>query len=382
MRRAALSLLALAWAGIAAAEPDAAAIARVTQPPLGLPAVPVPETNRPTAERVALGRKLFFDRRLSHNETLSCAMCHVPEQGFTTNELAKAVGMEGRTIRRNSPTLLNVAYATSLFHDGREANLENQVLGPLLAANEMANPSIGHVLGKLAGLPDYRGLFERAYGGPGVEALGKALATYQRTLVSANAPFDRWRWGGEAEALSPAARRGFALFTGKAGCSGCHSLAEDHALFTDNGFHDTGIGWRASTAAGGDLRVELAPGVFGTVSGAAVRSVSGDMPNDVGRYEVTLDPADRWKYRTPSLRNVALTAPYMHDGSLATLAEVIDYYDRGGSPHELLDQRIRPLGLGPDEKQELAAFLESLTGDNIAALVEDARSVPIGNPRQ
>jgi cytochrome c peroxidase len=355
----------------------AAAVARVARPPLGLPPVPVPPDNPVIGARVELGRKLFFDRRLSHNGTMSCAMCHIPEQGFTNVELARPVGIEGRSLRRNSPTIFNAAYVAPLFHDGRETSLETQVVGPLLERSEMANPSIGHVIAKLRALPDYEGWFERAFGaGPSVDRLGQALAAYQRTLLSANSPFDRWRFGGEAEALRPEAVRGFRLFTGTAGCVACHTIEERHALLTDNAFHDTGIGWYNATVrdrARDPVSVEIAPGVTVAVDRDIVDSVGDPEPPDRGRHEVTLDPADLWKFRTPSLRNVGLTPPYMHDGSLRTLEEVVRFYDRGGHRHPGLDPRIRPLGLSDAEVGDLVAFLESLTGDNVDILIQEAR---------
>ena len=217
------------------------------QPPLGLPAVPVPENNPITAEKISLGRKLFYDRRLSLNNTISCAMCHVPEQGFTSNEVAMAVGIEGRTVRRNSPTIYNVAYLSALFHDGRESNLEQQVWAPLLASNEMANPSIGYVLGKIKNSPDYNGLFEQAFArGPSMETLGMAIASYERTLNSANSDFDKWHFGKQKQAISQTAKQGYQLFHGKAGCVSCHTITTDYALFTDNLLHNTGIGYQDS----------------------------------------------------------------------------------------------------------------------------------------
>lgn len=157
-----------------------------------------------TKAQIKLGRRLFYDRRLSFNETFSCAMCHIPEQGFTSNELSTAVGVEGRSVRRNSPTIYNVAYVSRLFHDARESTLEQQVWGPLLARNEMANPSVGHVIDKIESLAAYDGLFETAFAGkkPGMETIGAALAAYQRSLVSANSPFDRWFYANEPGALS------------------------------------------------------------------------------------------------------------------------------------------------------------------------------------
>lgn len=357
-------------------------MAFVRNPPLGLPPVPVPENNPIDENKVALGRKLFFDRRLSLNDTFSCAMCHVPEQGFTSNEISTAVGLEGRSVRRNSPTIYNTAYYTRLFHDGREENLEQQVWGPLLAHNEMANPSVGAVLGKIRRIPDYRGLFEQAFGGrgPSMETLGMALASYQRTLVSANSPFDRWRYGGEQAALEPAARRGFELFTGKARCSACHSVGEQHALFTDNLMHNTGLGYRESMGIRpAKEKVVLAPGVVVEVDREIIDSVGEPPPPDLGYYEVTQNPYDRWKYRTPSLRNVALTAPYMHNGSLGSLREVVEFYNQGGVPNPVLDPLMTPLELSEQEVEDLLAFLRSLTGDNVDSIVADAFAAPVGD---
>ncbi len=360
-------------------------MAFVENPPLGLPEIPVPAANPITREKIALGRMLFFDRRLSLNDTFSCAMCHLPDQGFTSNELAMAVGIEGRSVRRNSPTLYNTAYAGMLFHDGREDSLEQQAWGPLLASNEMANPSIGHVLNKIRQIRDYQGLFETAFEGKGVsmETLGMALASYQRVLVSGDSAFDRWYFAHQPDALSAAAQHGFRLFTGKAGCSACHSIGERSALFMDNRLHNTGIGYRESMGIRPDKQqVVIAPGISIAIDRSVIEQVGEAPPTDVGRYEITQNPHDRWKYKTPSLRNVALTAPYMHNGSLGTLREVVDFYDAGGVANELLDPLIRPLQLSEQERQDLVAFLESLTGSNVDTLVADAFAAPVGDVKK
>lgn len=356
-------------------------LARASEPVLGLPPLVTPKNNPLTQERVALGRKLFFDRRLSLNGTQSCAMCHIPEQGFTNNELATAVGVEGRSVGRNSPTLYNVAHMQSLFLDGREETLEQQAWQPMIHQNEMANPSIGYVLQKLTMLPDYDGLFEAAFDGRGPDLgnVPKALAAYQRTLVSGNSRFDRWYYGKDETALSDEEIRGFALFVGAGNCASCHTIEADHALFTDHEMHNTGVGYRRShRKAGTGSRVLIAPGVFVHVSDETIRSVGRPIPPDLGRYRVTGDPEDRWRFRTPGLRNVALTAPYMHDGSLPTLAAVVDFYDRGGEPNPFQDDRIRPLGFDAQQRADLVAFLESLTGD-YRELVLDAFAAPIGD---
>ena len=354
------------------------------EPPLGLPPVPVPADNPLTRAKIDLGRKLFFDRRLSINDTLSCATCHIPEQGFTNNELRTPIGVEGRSVLRNSPTLFNVAYQQHLFLDGREISLENQVWQPMTAHNEMAAPSIGYVIRKIRRMGDYEGRFEQAFEGrgPDILTIGRALASYQRTLLAADSPFDRWYFGGQSAAVDEAVERGFALFSGKAQCIVCHQVQEDHALFVDHQFHNTGLGYAASVNEGkpGTTRVQLAPGVFAELPQAAIDTVTRQkLPNDLGLYRVTESPGDRWKFRTQTLRNVALTAPYMHNGRLDTLREVIDFYDRGGVPNELLSPLIRPLGLTDPEKRDLEAFLRSLTGGNVADLVADAFAAPIGD---
>ena len=349
---------------------------------LGLPELTAPTDNQPNALKIALGRKLFFDRRLSRNKTMSCAMCHVPEQGFTNNEMARSIGSEGRGLKRNAPTILNVAYYERLFVDLREFSLEQQVWSPLLASNEMNNPSIGYVIETVLNAEDYTGLFQQAFGGPVTMArVGDALAQYERSLISGDSRFDRWLYGNEPLALSSSETLGYQVFTGKGGCSSCHLIQKDHALFTDQKAHNTGIGyWDSMQPPPREVAVQLAPGITAKVDQARIASVGGAKANDVGIYEVTLNPADRWKYRTPGLRNVALTAPYMHNGELLTLEAVVDFYNRGGITNELLSPLLKPLDLTPKERDALVDFLKSLTGSNVKALVSDAFAVPIGDP--
>ncbi len=346
-------------------------------PPLGLP----PVTSQLDPAEIDLGRELFFDRRLSKNETLSCAMCHIPEQGFSNNELKRPIGFEGRGVKRNAPTLINVVFNRRLFWDAREDTLAQQVWAPLLAHNEMNNPSVGAVVGQLHADPDYARMFEEAFGEPAdMLNIGQALAAYQQSLVAGNSRFDRWYYGGEADALTPQEQRGFALFAGEAGCSGCHLIGETSALFTDHQLHNTGVGYADSMRKSPDkVRVQLAPGVYGAVDQARVRSVGLPKENDLGRYEVTQAPEDRWKFRTPSLRNVALTAPYMHSGEFLALGDVVRFYNQGGVPNELLTPQIRPLYLSDSDEAALTAFLGTLTGSDVAALVTDAFAAPVGD---
>ncbi len=351
-------------------------------PPLGLPRINTPKNNPLTAQKISLGRKLFYDRRLSLNDTISCAMCHIPEQGFTNNEISMAVGVEGRSVRRNSPTIYNIAYASKLFHDGRDSVLEEQVWGPLLAKNEMANPSVGYVINKVKNLADYKGLFEKAFDNESVNmrTLSQALSSYERSLVSADSPFDRWFYGNRKSALDDSAQRGYKLFSAKANCSACHLIQKNFALFSDNQLHNTGVGYKESMGIHNKKeKIMLAPGVFIEVDRSIVDSVGEQSPSDLGLYEVTQNPYDRWKYRTPSLRNVSLTAPYMHNGSLGSLEDVVRFYNKGGITNDLLDPIIKPLGLSDSEVNDLVSFLESLTGSNVNTLVADAFAAPIGD---
>lgn len=325
---------------------------------LGLPAL-----RSPAAAEVALGRKLFFDRRLSVNATLSCAMCHVPAQGFTANELRSSVGMEGVSLRRNAPTLLNVAHVRALFVDGRAASLEEQALQPLVHPDEMANPDIASVLHRIGRMGDYRTLLRRAYRSerPTAERIAKALSAYQRSLIAANSPFDRWRYGGEASALELTAQRGFAVFESMK-CAQCHTVEARHALFSDGQFYNIGTEARSKALLRRPVSVELIPGQRTQLSPEELRSFGVIDPPDLGRHEVTGQVRDLRAFRTPSLRNVALTAPYMHDGSMASLEEVLDYYAAGGTPTDpAQDPRIQPLTLSASERSELLAFLRALS---------------------
>jgi cytochrome c peroxidase len=330
--------------------------------PLGLPPLAKQQED---AAAVALGKKLFFESRLSFNETMSCGMCHIEEQGLTSNEVATAVGMEGKSLRRNAPSLFNVAYETKLFRDGRENSLETQIWSPILSPDEFAAPSVGWILAKLHTLPEYPALFEKTFPNRGItmDTIGTAIAAYERTLLSADSRFDRWKYGGELNALSSKEKLGYQLFVGKAGCSACHRIGPESALFTDGEFHDTGLGYAKTMGLEPEsFDVRLAAGNFTRRSQKDVQTISSPTLNDLGRFEVTQDPKDRWAFKTPSLRNVALTRPYMHDGSLQTLEDVVAYYDRGGDFSPNKSERIRPLHLSAEEKRDLMSFLESLTG--------------------
>ncbi len=355
-------------------------VARTRDGALGLPLRSV-GVRQDSAQQVALGRRLFMERRLSSNATMSCAMCHVPEQGFTAADLRTPIGVHGRSLRRNSPSLLNVGFNRNLFLDGRETRLEAQVWGPLLAADEMGQPDAQSVVRRVAALPGYTALFDAAFPGRGLTSttFAEALAAYERSLTAGAAPFDRWYFAGDGAALPALAREGWQLFRGKAGCVACHRVATDHALFTDQRFHNIGTGW-PQRPLWDAVRLDVIPGQETLVPAAIIAELSGPHASDEGRFEVTHRPEDRRAFRTPSLRNVALTAPYMHDGSLATLREVIEYYDAGGTPDPGKDGHVRPLRLSQREKEALLAFLESLTSPQAERLAREARAdaVPTG----
>lgn len=324
---------------------------------------------------VELGRKLFFDRRLSVNGTLSCAMCHVPQQAFSSIELRTSVGVHGISLRRGAPTLWNVGELPQLFWDGRSPSLEAQALEPLVHPEEMANPSIEAVAARVAGLADYRAPWRAAFGAraPDAASLGQALAAYQRTLVARGSPLER-HLAGERGALSPLAERGWRRFNAL-GCVRCHTPGPD-AAFTDHGFHNTGVQARSRAQAELPTEVELIPGVRAVVTPAEYARFGAPLRPDDGRFEVSGREADRRAFRTPSLRNVALSPPYMHDGSLATLDAVLDHYAQGGWPADAaLSPLLAPLALDAGDRAALKALLEALTSPHAAA-VQAGRAQP------
>lgn len=339
----------------------------------GLPPLRLPLDVVLDRRRVELGRKLFFDRRLSFNGTMSCAMCHVPEEGFASNASRTALGIEGKSLRRNAPSLLNVAWQPALFHDGRDSTLSTQAWMPLLHPDEMANPSISHVLQRIRGLDDYGGQFERAFSGagPSMDTVGAAIAAFEVTLVSGDSRFDRWRYGRQASALTETEQQGFRVFAGKGRCTLCHLVGEQHALLADGQFHATGVAF--TRAVGSTFVVPLAPGVQTVLADADLAAFAVPAPPDLGRFEITLDPGDRYAFKTPSLRNVARTAPYMHDGSLATLEDVVDFYEKGGGDLSGKSSLLMALSLLPNERRALVAFLRSLDGEGLAALTANSR---------
>ena len=304
--------------------------------PLGLPRAETPSDNQPTVETVALGRKLFYETKLSADGTVACASCHDPASGFADPRRV-SVGVGGKLGTRNAPTILNAAYSPVQFWDGRAKTLEEQAGGPIENPVEMNMPHDACVA-KLGSNSTYVKLFEAAFGpGPiSMEMVGKAIASFERTLLSGNSPFDRYFFGGDLKAISPAAIRGLEIFNNakKGNCSVCHKIGEQNAPFTDGKFHNIGVG-------------------IGT---------DGEL-TDLGRYEQTKDERDKGAFKTPTLRNIAQTGPYMHDGKQATLKEVVDFYVGGGTSNQYLDKEIKELKLSGQERADLVAFMETLTGE-------------------
>ncbi|MCX6622151.1 MAG: cytochrome-c peroxidase [Acidobacteria bacterium] len=307
--------------------------------PLGLPPVPIPNDNPPTVETVALGRKLFYDVRLSADGTVACASCHNPAHGFSDGR-GHSIGVGGKTGTRNAPTVLNAAYQPLQFWDGRARSLEQQAEGPIANPVEMNLPH-DLCVARLGADAEYRAAFQKAFGAGPVTLvrLEKAIASFERTLLSGNSPFDRYRYAGDTGALSAGALRGLAVFTDpeRGNCAVCPPIGDQHALFTEGGFHNPGAG----------------------VDGA------GEI-TDQGRYSETKAENDRGSFKTPCLRNVSETAPYMHDGSLRTLKQMVDFYAGGGNSNPYLDPEIKKIRLTGRDRGDLVEFLGSLTGERPA----------------
>jgi cytochrome c peroxidase len=287
----------------------------------------------PTPERVRLGRWLFYDTRLSADGRVSCGSCHRPEHAFS-EPTPVSTGIRGQRGRRKAPTIVNLAVTVypHFFWDGRAASLEQQALGPIENPIEMGN-NHDAMISTLASIPGYAPYFTEAFGSPGVtrERVAHAIADYERTRMSGNSPWDRWRRNRDESAVSAEVKQGHDLFFGKAGCNQCHLGSN----FTDGSFHNLGVGWNAAT-----------------------RTFA-----DEGRYVVTKREADRGAFKTPTIRDVTRRAPYMHDGSVATLREVVELYDRGGEKNPSLDPKMEPLRLSDAEKEALVAFMRALDGE-------------------
>ena len=331
----------------------------------------IPADNPLTPERVALGRKLFFDPRLSADGSVACATCHDVSRGFT-DQRPVSEGIGSKLGRRNSPTTMNATFFTTQFWDGRAVLLEDQAKLPIVNPIEMGMPNGDAAIAKIGSDPEYVRMFQAAYSrAPNYDDLGRAIASFERTLVFLDAPFDRWSDGNKS-AMSADAVKGFALFNGKARCVACHPINASSPIGSDNRFHNIGVSARhqdfeslagkalALLAKGGDTKEQIDKLALET-----------DL-SELGRFLVTKSRSDVGSFKTQQLRNVGVTAPYMHDGSMQTLWDVVDHYNRGGEANTYLDGGIEPLALSDAEVDQLVAFLFALTDVRFAAQAKSA----------
>ena len=304
----------------------------VPKMPLGLDeeAFNIPQDNPMTKEKIELGRLLFFDKRLSANNTIACASCHIPALAFTDGQPV-STGIHNQQGGRSAPTAINRGFSVAQFWDGRAATLEDQSIGPFANLIEHGFVSHDQLVTKITGIQGYKRLFKNLYGSSTItkEQIGKAIATFQRTLISGNSSFDRFDYNGDEKAISESAKRGKNLFFDKARCNLCHMGTN----FSDEKFHNIGIGWDDSDTL------------------------------DLGRYRVSKNEKDLGAFKTPTLREISKTAPYMHDGRFASLEEVIEHYNKGGVKNPFLDNQLIPLNLTKLEVKDLIAMLRSLEGE-------------------
>lgn len=305
------------------------------QAPLGLDlqaaSFSVPQENPLTEAKIKLGKRLYFEKALSFDNTLSCASCHVPDKGFADpNQFS--IGVNGKKGGRQAPAIINRAFSRKQFWDGRAASLEEQALGPMMNPLEMAHPDIKSVISRLERSAAYVAEFKEAFPAEGGVindvTISRAIASFERTIMSGNSPYDRYTQLNDQQALSESAKRGYHLFLGKANCASCHVGFN----FTDESYHNLGLGADAKKP-------------------------------DLGRYTISKLEGHQGAFKTPTLREIASTAPYMNDGSLKTLEEVVEFYDKGCRNNKWLSAKIKPLGLTAQEKQDLVEFLKALSGE-------------------
>ncbi len=345
--------------------------------PLGLPDVPVPADNPQTPEKIALGSRLFNDVRLSATGDVSCATCHVAEKAFTDSPLSVSEGIRKLTGTRNAPTVVNAAFNKTQFWDGRSPDLEDQALHPFVNPVEMALPNHDALLATVRGDSAYVKSFSDVFGVSAasitMKEVTRAIAAFERTQIAGDSPFDRWYFGGEQDAISEQARRGFATFLGNGRCVSCHVIEQDFALFTDHLFHNIGIGINDIQA-----KVPELARAFQVAKNAGmdvdVAVLSDADTSHLGRFAVDDQFSSMGSFKTSTLRNIDVTAPYMHNGSLKTLREVVEHYNNGGvtKPEDpvnaFLSGGIRPLNLTDQEIDDLVAFMETLTSPQFQSL--------------
>jgi cytochrome c peroxidase len=347
----------------------------VSATPLGLPEVSIPANNPQTEAKIKLGDKLFHDARFSADGKVSCSTCHDKAKGFTDN-LPVSIGFNSLTGTRNAPTIINSAYMTTLFWDGREPDLEGQSKGPFINPVEggLANHEI--LVEMVRKDQEYVKAFKDVFGVEAadisIDHVSKAIASFERTVVAGNSPFDRYLYGGEKDAMNATQIRGFNIYLGKGRCVSCHTIEQTQATFTDNRFHNIGVGFKAiqgkEVATAAALLKKKRAGADLDITVLTEANIS-----ELGRFVVTENLTEVGAFKTPTLRNIEITQPYMHDGSLANLEDVVDFYNNGGRVEEtdpvsgFLSGGIRPLDLSAEEKSDLGAFLKALTSPEFAS---------------
>lgn len=356
--------------------------ARAGGVPLGLPEVPIPADNPQTPAKIALGDKLFHDARFSATGQVSCATCHDAKKAFV-DALPVSEGINRFTGTRNAPTVVNAAYFVTQFWDGRSPSLEDQALHPFVNPVEMGLADHEPILQIVRTDPDYVTAFDEVFGKRGERItmleVTQAIASFERSQIAGNSPFDRFWFGGESAALNAQEKRGFDLFVNEGRCVSCHLVEQTQALFTDNRFHNVGVGINEMQAdvpqlAGEFLRANA------TLAEVDEKVLTDARTSHLGRFVVTTGLDDLGAIKTPTLRNVAVTAPYMHDGSMKTLREVIEHYNNGGvtpkdaKVNDFLSGGIRPLNLTEPQIDDLVAFMEALTSPEYAHLIETSAS--------
>lgn len=340
---------------------------------LGLPKLEIPKDNPMSKEKVALGKKLFDDTRFSSTGQVSCATCHDEAKGFT-DRLEKAEGINGLKGTRNSPTVLNAAFNDTQFWDGRSPTLEDQSRHPFVNSVEMGLKNHEPILEIVRTDPDYVKAFKTVFNKSGkeikIEHVTMAIGAFERTVIAGNSRFDQWYFKGE-KTLSDSELRGFQTFIGNGRCVSCHALEQSTGLFTDHRFHNIGVGINRVPRKDVDRLVsEFLKANFNREE--VDEKVLNDLKtSELGRFAVTQNQNDIGAFKTSTLRNIDLTAPYMHDGSLKTLEDVVEHYDRGGASSDkevispFLSGGIRPLNLTDQEKKDLVAFMKSLTSSEL-----------------
>lgn len=350
--------------------------------PLGLPPVSIPANNPQSPDKIKLGKKLFHDQRFSSTGTVSCATCHDASKAFTDSPLRTSEGVGKLTGTRNAPTVVNSAYMKTLFWDGRSPDLEDQSQHPIINPVEMGLKNHDPVLKIVRTDPEYQASFKTVFNKSGkqitMEEVKQAIASFERTVISGNSPFDRWRYGNDKTAMSPAQIRGFQVFVGQGRCVSCHVVEQTQALFTDNRFHNIGIGINSIQKdvprLAGEFLKAKAQGTDVDVAVLTDKKVS-----ELGRFAVTEEFVEMGAFKTPTLRNIAATAPYMHDGSLKTLKDVVIHYDNGGVTkktdrvNDFLSGGIRPLDLSKQQISDLVEFMEALTSPEYAKAARVSR---------